>query len=267
MSVPPQREPLIETFAALLKGHDEVVNRCRRVTAETARHDRSELAALFKGFHEARSEWEAKQVTLADDFNLFQVMGVADDEVTHSKILAWLLDRRVEQGSHAQGKLGFRLFIEELGTELGSESTPTIRSYPDEPYWVRCEVSGSQSRIDIEIASRGKFIIHIENKIWSSEGPDQTHREWCDLERRAKELGIPTANVHGIFLTLDGSQPENEHFVAVRWHRIVSVLDRFAEKAQAIEVKWFVAHYAKALSKLALTEPETEEGEDGDSTL
>ena len=140
-------------------------------------------------------------------------------------------------------------------------------SYPTEPYWVRCEVSGNQSRIDIEIASRGKFIIHIENKIWSSEGPDQTHREWCDLERRAKELGIPTANVHGIFLTLDGSQPENKHFVAVRWDRIAKVLDSFAKKAQPKAVKLFAAHYAKAVRKLALAQSETEEGEDGNSTV
>lgn len=265
--MPPPPEPLIEIFAALLKGHDEVVNRWRQPAAARAQRERSELEALLRGFHEVGSAWEKKQETAADDFNLFEVMGVAGDEVRHSRVLAWLLDRRLEQGSHAQGSLGFRLFIEELGRELGAESTPTITSYPDEPYWVRCEVSGSQSRIDIEIASRGKFIIHIENKIWSSEGADQTNREWRDLERRAKELEIPTANAHGIFLTLDGCRPQNPHFVPVEWRRIANVLDKFAEEAKARDVKWFADHYAKAVRKLVLTQSKTEEGEDGNSAV
>ena len=81
-----------------------------------------------------------------------------------------------------------------------------------------------------------------------------------DLERRADELGIPRSNVHGIFLTLDGSPPASRHFVAVGWHRIVNVLERFAEHAQPPEVKLFAAHYAKVIRMLALTEPETEQG-------
>ncbi len=227
---------------------------------EMTQDDLAVLPALLDGFQKARSAWEAKQVGLADEFNLFQVMGVADNEVTHSKILAWLLDRRLEQGSHAQGNLGFRLFVRELGPDLGAELTPQIMSYPNEPYWVRCEVCGDESRVDIEIAARGKFIIHIENKIWSAEGEDQTHREWRDLTKRAYDLGVPMMNVHGIFLTLNGSTPACKTFVAVGWRRIVTVLERFAEQAQPPEVKLFVAHYAKAIRMLAVMEPKTEQG-------
>jgi len=38
-------------------------------------------------------------------------------------------------------------------------------------------IADDEARADIEIAARGKFIVHIENKIWSEEGEDQTHRE------------------------------------------------------------------------------------------
>jgi hypothetical protein len=259
-----QPERLIQTFAALIAGYDQIANLRGQAEPKEMQHVTTKLKAWLDGFHEARSAWEKNQVTLADDFNLLQVMEVADDEATHSKILAWLLDRRLEHGTHAQGNLGFRLFLQELGPKLGLKST---LPYPNETYWVRCEVSGSESRVDIEIAARGKFIIHIENKISSFEGEDQTHREWRDLEMRAKELGVPRSNIHGIFLTLDRSEPANKNFLAVSWQQLVTVLDRFAMQAQAGEVKLFAAHYADAVRKLTLTESETEENQNEDPAV
>ena len=264
---PPQPEGLIQTFATLIAEHDRISKNCDQVMSAKAQQDAARLKALLDGFGEARSAWEKDQATRADDFNLLQVMNLAEDEITHSKILAWLLDRRLEHGTHAQGNLGFRFFMEEIGSKLGAESLPQILSYPNAPYWVRCEVSGSESRVDIEIAARGKFIIHIENKISSFEGEDQTHREWRDLEMRAKELGVPRSNIHGIFLTLDRSEPANKNFLAVAWQQLVNVLDRFAMQAQAGEVKLFAAHYADAVRKLTLTESETEENQNEDPAV
>jgi len=265
--VAPQPEQLLQTFSALIKGHDDLVNRSLQATKEKMQRDLLALTALLDGFLEARSAWETKQVALASDFNLLQVMAVEDDEATHSRILAWLLDRRLEHGSHAQGALGFRLFLREFGPDLNVKLKPQIMSYPDEPYWVRREVAGRESRVDIEIAASRKFIIHIENKIGSSEGEYQTHREWCDLKRRAKDLCIPRSNVHGIFLTLDSSPPRNKHFAAIGWHRLVTVLEQFAEEAQPPEVKLFAAHCARAVRKLTQSEPRTEERKDGDSSV
>lgn len=265
--VPLLPEKLIQTFATLIAGYDDIVNVCEQGSTKKLKDDPMKLTALLDGFREVRSAWERDQVTRADNFNLLRVIEVADDEATHSKILAWLLDRRLEHGTHAQGNLGFRLLIEELGPELGSASLSQIMSYPNESYWVRREVSGEESRVDIEIAARGKFIIHIENKIGSFEGDDQTNREWRDLERRAKELGISGSNAHGIFLTLDGRDAKNDNFVPISWRSLVPVLEGFAEQAQAVEVKLFVAHYAKAVPKLTLAEPETEEDKNEDTAV
>jgi hypothetical protein len=120
--VPLQPEKLIEKFAALIAGHNDITN-CHKQVMER-QHGFTKIQAFLDGFHRVRSAWERNQGALADDFNLLQVMEVAEDEATHSKILAWLLDRRLEHGTHAQGNLGFRLFVQELGPELKSESTP-----------------------------------------------------------------------------------------------------------------------------------------------
>jgi hypothetical protein len=182
------------------------------------------------------------------------------NEACHSIILAWLLDRRIEQGSHAQGSLGFRLFLEEFGRELGAEANPEVKTYHDDgSYWALREFSSGESRVDIEIAAYKKFVIHIENKIMSAEGPDQTGREWRDLQERARQLHVPRKNRHALFLTLDASQPESKAFRPIGWSRVAKVLDRFSEQARPRDVKLFASHYAAAVRKLAVSEPEPKE--------
>jgi hypothetical protein len=223
---------------------------------------------LLDGYLKSRETWAQAQRATADDFNLFEVMNVVGDENRHSRILAWLLDRRIEHGTHAQGNLGFRLFLEVLAEKL---RIPV--SYADKEYWVRREVAGEDSRIDVEVAAREVFIVHIENKIWSPEGTAQTkeraqtNREWRDLLRRAKDLKIPEGNVHALFLTRNGRHPSDEKFIPISWDQIARVLDRFEEEAKPPVVKLFAAHYAKALRTFVIAEPETMEEEDAAQTL
>jgi len=265
-------EKLLGGFRASLKAaaqeeqHDRA-SQDVKVEADEQERRRASVTRLLSGFRERRAAWAEEQRESADDFNLFEVMEVAEDEVCHSKLLAWLLDRRIERGTHAQGNLGFRLFLQELEKDLDPESKRTMTAYADKPYWVRREASGTESRVDIEIAARKGFIIHVENKIRSGELPGQTNREWKDLQDRAEELGIPAANRHAIFLTLDGSKPENDKFQPVAWDRIAQVLEEFAQRARAPEVSLFARHYAAAVRKLAVSEPKAKEIEDAQAVV
>jgi hypothetical protein len=248
---------LTHRFQSLITGHAEL-------RSEESGQLRRVLDELLPEFREARKKWADGQRKSADDFNLFQVLGVEGDEVRHSKVLAWLLDHRIERGTHAQGDLGFRIFLEELKADLKEGHTKSVAMYADEPnYIVDVEVSGGESRVDIEIAARGKFLIHIENKIHSLEGEDQTSREWRDLQTKRKDLGIPEDACHAIFLTLDGSKARNESFRSISWNRIARVLDNFALEAEPPEVRLFARHCAKAVRKMSvvqLEEPEVENG-------
>lgn len=213
---------------------------------------------LFDNFRATFRNWQKSEKTAASGFNLLDTLQISNDEVRHSMMLAWLLDHRIERaGTHAQGSLGFRLFLDEL--ELNSR-------YSQRQYWVSREVCGSSSRVDIEIAAPSDFIIHIENKIYSEEGPDQSDREWADLLRRAFEIRVKRNRIHAIFLTLDGTQPLNKNFVAISWRQIAKVLDRFADKAKAPEVKTLAAHYARALRNMTLENVEANEDEDSSHT-
>ncbi|MBM4035395.1 MAG: hypothetical protein FJ291_26935 [Planctomycetes bacterium] len=244
-----------ELFREFLQGFLEADGRASNAEAAEAEIDHRRFEALLAGHAQAVERWRQAQESAADDFNLLRVLKVADDELRHSRVLAWLLDHDLlRHGTHAQGALGFRAFLEELGLP---------REYADGPYRVHREVAGDESRVDIEVASRGRFLIWIENKIWSSEGEAQTHREWEDLQRRARQLGIPADRVHALFLTLGGARPQNQRFRAVSWWKVAAAFDRFAVEARPSDVKLFCSHYARALRRMSHEPLATEEAENG----
>lgn len=229
----------IKTFSDLLVGFGE---RRQLYSVIQEQHDRTALFSFtvtIAGFINAQSSWRQKQRSVAESFNILAVLELAGNEVRHSMVLAWLLDKNIDrQGTHAQGPLGFEEFLKALALPI---------NYAEANYWVRREVSGDKSRIDIEVAAGSSFLIHIENKIWSGEGAEQTAREWADLNKRAISLNVPADHVHGIYLTPDGRTANDKNFKPLSWHRIEAVLEAFADKALPSDVKLFARHYARAL--------------------
>ncbi len=207
--------------------------------------------SLLTGFDEAVERHRVQQEQVADDFNLMDVLGLTNNEVRHTMELAWLLDHDIQKrGTHAQGNLGFKLFLQEL--HLPPE-------YLEHKYWVSRETVGDESTVDLEIACRNEFLIHIENKIKSKEGPDQTDREWSDLQRKALDLNVSECNRHALFLTPDRTRPCNDNFMPIGWGAIVNVLEKFALQATPQEVKLFASHYARGLRRFIVRERVSED--------
>jgi len=198
---------------------------------------------VMKGFAKKFEAWKASQKAHADCFNVMDLLQLINDEVRHSMVLAWLLDNDMTRfGTHAQGNAGFKVFCQELDLPL---------KFSDASYWVRREVAGDKSRIDIEIAARGMFLIHIENKIWARN--DQTREEWNDMQRRAKEIGVRDENcIIGYFLTPDGALPDCEYFHAIKWDLVAKVFEGFAEVSEAPNVEFFCRNYVETLHKFII---------------
>src|SRR5262245_18376962 len=253
-----ENKDLTRRFETLLANHADLLSKeeCRLQKV---------LDQLVPTFLLEREKWAEAQRTTADDFNLLEVLGISRDEICHSHILAWLLDHRIEYGTHAQGNLGFQLFLTEFAPQLQALGATEVIAYADErDYWVYTEMAGFESRVDVEVAAQGKFLIHIETKILSTEGEDQTDREWRDLLVRAKALNVPARSCHAVFLTLDGCKAQNANFSCVAWWRIASVLDHFAETAKPVDVKLFARHLAKAIRKQCAEEHQESEHEDAE---
>lgn len=246
-----------QQFKRLLDGFTKAHIEATKIeSAELERHLQI-FKTFFPNYRTALERWRKDQEDKADDFNLLEVMELTRKEVRHSMILAWLLDKELTGlGTHAQGKLGFRLFLEEV--DLPGK-------YADGDYHVTREQDSDESRVDIEVfddlgAEKERFVIHIENKIGANEGDDQTNREWRDLERRAIELGCQ--EYHAFYLTPDRKIPENPNFHPISWRQIAKVLDRFEKEARAEEVRLFARHYAKILRTRIISETDTKESND-----
>jgi len=201
--------------------------------------------SLLNGYDAAVDRHRVQQEQVADDFNLMDVLGLTNNEVRHTMVLAWLLDHDIQKlGTHAQGNLGFKLFLDEFHLPP---------QYAEHKYWVTREAVGDESIIDLEIACRGQFLIHIENKIWSKEGSDQTDREWSDLKRKAIELNVFEPYVHALFLTPSGTRPGSGHFRAIKWGGIANILEMFADQAKPQDVRVFASHYALGLRRFVVS--------------
>jgi hypothetical protein len=255
-----REEILISTlttqFRDLLKQFDE---RCKKSeSSEPAGDERQQFETLLNGYDEAVEHYRRQQEQVADGFNLMDVLGLTNNEIRHTMVLAWLLDHDIQKlGTHAQGNLGFRLFLQEFDLPL---------EYAEHKFWVSREAIGNESIVDIEIAYRGEFLIHIENKIWSKEGPDQTTREWSDLQRKAVEFNVKSAHVHALFLTPNRKKPSNGNFTPIGWGSIVNVLEKFAEQAKPRDVRLFASHYARGLRRFILIQGNSEDN-DAETTL
>jgi hypothetical protein len=199
----------------------------------------STYARLFERFSVASREDEVAQRAVASHFNVLSALGVGNSELLHSNVLGWLFSADPRwPGSHAQGSLGFQIFLKRLGLE---------QSWADYPYSVSRECVGLESRVDLLIASPKIFAIYIENKIWSEEGEDQSGREWRDLQRIGDRLGVPVDSRVAFYLTPNGTAPADIHFRIITWSSVSAILSQFAESAQPPAVRIFASHLATAI--------------------
>lgn len=233
----------IHEWDKLLRKFEALDSAGKTITKNSGPQFIPQVKQLLDEFDEHQAGWKKEQELRADNFNILRTMGVGRKELCHSDILAWLLDH---QETHAQGKLGFRLFLKELNLP---------KEFADKNYKVIRELCGEESRIDIVIEAEGEFIIGIENKIDSEEGEDQTKREWSDLEKRKTALRIPTKTI-AFFLTPDGSSPGNPKFQPLSWQVIADIFQTFSEESKAELVGIFAKHYAETLRHDVVSEIE-----------
>lgn len=135
--------------------------------------------------------------------NVFERLSFGNNEVALSSLLSWLLN---ERSSHYHGNLFLTSLVNLCQLPLPSERLTDYR--------VSTEFGGQEAIIDIMVYKKPDFLLYIENKVLSSEGDDQTHREFRDMRRIGVALGIPEERQFPIFMTPAGRTPLDR----VHWH-------------------------------------------------
>jgi hypothetical protein len=136
-----------------------------------------------------------------ENFNLFDAVGIYQDELSHSAMLGYLLNAK---GKHGQKDTFLKLFLEEIkNLQFGDVQTLTLKEFNSEKSHVIVEKhvgkvnhdDAEGGRIDI-IINEGKNNIIIENKIWADDQKQQLLR-YYNYDKNAPI----------IYLTLNGKEP------------------------------------------------------------
>ncbi|MBE6414552.1 MAG: hypothetical protein E7035_08400 [Verrucomicrobiaceae bacterium] len=132
-------------------------------------------------------ENKEKQKT-AEDFNIFEILGVAHLEVsTHSAFIANLLNPK---GSHSQGTKFLKTFLEFIGVDVEGFNLSLAQVEVEKHI-------GDLGRIDIFITDNTNWAIAIENKIYADLGEEQLGRYMRFLNKDYEKL-----NKKLVYLTL-----------------------------------------------------------------
>jgi len=171
-----------------------------------------------------------------EKFNIFQTLGLQADELSHSKIIAELLNPK---GSHGRGDEFLKLFLPFAGFDDASKF---------ENAKVAIERKTENGRVDILITGNQATIV-IENKIYAGEQEGQLARYRQDY---------PTATI--VYLTLYGHPPTDystrgdkeayDKSISYQEH-IISWLEQCKEKAVNFSyVRETIAQYINLLQSL-----------------
>lgn len=151
-----------------------------------------------------------------ESVNFLSLIGQENKELTHSRIIASLLD---PNGAHGQGSLLLRLFV----ATLLPDKMDKLKNFNFESAKVEVEKDFGKldfdkfdnaigGRIDIYIEDENNNVIVIENKIFADDQPNQLGRYFQAI-RSCKSFEI-------IYLTLDGHLPSFTSANSTSWRHL-----------------------------------------------
>jgi hypothetical protein len=180
---------------------------------------------------------------LAKRFNIFEALGVVRAERTHSKFLGFLLNPKESHG------LGSRFLKRFLQTAL--EYPPKIATVTpadvDLSDLSQAEICIECDDMDVIIRdARGNISVIIENKIYSPQHSGQLVRYYRrELDR------YPKRNILGIYLTINGDDPENEHYASISHSAIRRLVVDLLDSDHGIDpgVQFALRQYADLIGR------------------
>ncbi|WP_288982857.1 PD-(D/E)XK nuclease family protein [uncultured Flavobacterium sp.] len=139
-----------------------------------------------------------------ENYNIFKVLGIYQDELSHSAIIGDLLNNK---GSHGQKDTFLKLFLNEINNfEENTEQFKVLQNFKSDKSTAYIEKhigkvdysNGEGGRIDV-LLNDGFNNIIIENKVWAS-----------DQKLQLVRYNNQDKNAPIIYLTLDGKEPSIE---------------------------------------------------------
>lgn len=151
----------------------------------------SSIDNLLEQVNLIAQKYEGIAKATGENFNVFQTLGLQTKELSHSKIIAELLNPK---GSHGKGNAFLKSFLGLIGIAEPAEQQKFENATVETE---KITKNGRIDIIDIIIAGNRAEII-IENKIYAGDQENQLARY---------KQSFPDAKI--VYLTLDGSMPSD----------------------------------------------------------
>jgi hypothetical protein len=186
------------------------------------------------------------------DLNFFELLRVAEREVCHSEILAWLLS---PDQSHGLGNTFLMGWLKEVFNDFDSGDHVNFDEYSLAPVQVLRE----WKQIDLVVKMGGTkgLVIAIENKIWSNQHSDQLPRYYEQITKAS-----PDAKRLFILLSVNGEIPAHESFRIATYQQVLKTLEECLRESQngiKDEPRMLIEHYIRIIRNRFMPNPEIEE--------
>jgi len=160
-------------------------------------------------------------------FNIFEVLGLANREIRHSNMIAWLLN---PNETHGLGDLFMRRWLmrvfHESPTEDASYLDPIdIDATPFTSVIIKREWEHLDILADVVLENGNRWIVCIENKVWSEQHSEQLTRYRANVEAQ-----YPSAKKLFILLSVRGEEPEDDAYVQSTYHAVIKTLEECLEE-------------------------------------
>jgi hypothetical protein len=187
-----------------------------------------------------------------NEFNVFESLGITQNEIRHSDFLSYLLNPNENHGLGSEFLVNLLDFLmieanNQLGINLDTELAGVKHS--------EIEIRREWKNIDLLIViDKLSIYFVIENKVLSSEHSNQ-------LNRYFKLAMTEYPNYRGLFgyLTPDGQTPSNENYLAFSYRDILALIEKsLSTKLISInsDVLLVIRHYIQMLRRFILDDSE-----------
>ncbi len=186
-----------------------------------ARMGQEEDRKLLETFVLDNAELEQLE-SQVNPLNIFEAVGLVDQEIRHSHFLAYLLD---PQQNHGLGSALVRKFVQRAVSRASDPLLPITLIDLDTWDLEQLQVITEWKKIDVLLRDdSNRFVVVIENKIGTSEHSDQLKRYWKTVEEH-----YPAYKKIGIYLTPDCDLPSCDRFITMGYGDVATVLDKVSK--------------------------------------
>ncbi len=178
-----------------------------------------------------------------DESNIFKIINMADKEIVHSDMLAWLFN---PYENHNLNDKILKEILMQLSKKDAEYISLLLLDYSDLEVYREYTIDNGR-RIDIVMESKNnKVIFIIENKIWSGEGDNQ-------LEDYKNYIDEKYSDYNRIFLFLTPEKERKEKYkgyIHITYSMIYSVLNCVLQENQIkFEISVIIRQYKEIIGR------------------